>query len=81
VWAVLGAVKTEFTKFGDVLTKLKKQLDSAARTVDESQVRARAMARRLRDVEELPVVAATDILQLPEITDSNIDALVAVDES
>jgi DNA recombination protein RmuC len=70
VWAVLGAVKTEFTKFGDVLTKLKKQLESAARTVDESQVRARAMSRRLRDVEQVPVALSGGILQLTDLPDT-----------
>jgi len=74
VWAVLGAVKTEFTKFGDVLTRLKKQLETAARTVDESQVRARAMARRLRDVEQVPPPLAGGILQLPEGTGLDVDA-------
>jgi DNA recombination protein RmuC len=72
VWAVLGAVKTEFTKFGDVLNKLKKQLDSAARTVDESHVRARAMARKLRDVEQVPAGLSGAILQLPELTDADV---------
>lgn len=71
VWAVLGAVKTEFTKFGDVLNKLKKQLDSAARTVDQSQVRARAMARRLRDVEEIPSSVSSDVLLFTEFAEAD----------
>ena len=49
VWEVLGAVKTEFGKFGDVLAKTKKKLDEASNTIDQAEVRTRAMARQLRD--------------------------------
>lgn len=66
VWKVLGAVKTEFGKFGDVLTKVKRQLETAGRTIDETEVRTRAMERRLRSVEELPAEAATEMLDLAE---------------
>ena len=45
VWEVLGAVKTEFSKFGDVLAKTKKKLDEASKTIDAAEVRTRAMAR------------------------------------
>jgi DNA recombination protein RmuC len=51
---VLGAVKTEFGKFGDVLARTKKKLDEASRTIDDAQVRTRVMARSLRSVEALP---------------------------
>jgi len=54
VWEVLGAVKTEFGKFGDVLAKTKKKLDEASRTIDQAETRTRAMARQLRTVESLP---------------------------
>lgn len=67
VWNVLGAVKTEFGKFGDVLARVKKQLDTASRTIDQTGVRTRAMARKLRSVEELPVSDAESVLQLGEL--------------
>jgi DNA recombination protein RmuC len=51
---VLAEVKTEFGKFGEVLDKVKRQLDAASHTIDDTQVRARAMQRRLRGVEETP---------------------------
>lgn len=51
VWEVLGAVKTEFGKFGDVLAKTKKKLAEATNTIDAAEVRTRAMARSLRGVE------------------------------
>jgi len=54
VWEVLGAVKTEFGKFGEVLAKTKKKLDEASKTIDAAEVRTRAMSRQLRTVEQLP---------------------------
>lgn len=64
VWKVLGAVKTEFGKFGDVLAKTKKKLDEAARTIDDAEVRTRAMSRQLRSVEALPEGEAQKMLPL-----------------
>jgi DNA recombination protein RmuC len=65
VWQVLAAVKTEFGKFGEVLDKVKRQLNTASRTIEETGVRTRAMERRLRSVEQLPEDEATRILELP----------------
>ena len=62
VWQVLGAVKTEFGKFGDMLAKTKKKLDEASHTIDAASVRTRAMARQLRDVEALPEHLASQLL-------------------
>ncbi|NNE18890.1 MAG: DNA recombination protein RmuC [Myxococcales bacterium] len=78
VWKVLGAVKHEFGKFGDVLDKVKRQLDTAGRTIDETGRRTRAMERKLRNVEELPADAATDMLDLAE--DSPVDLLEAKED-
>jgi DNA recombination protein RmuC len=64
VWEVLGAVKTEFSKFGDVLAKTKKKLDEASKTIDDAEVRTRAMARQLRTVESLPVPGVAGALGL-----------------
>jgi DNA recombination protein RmuC len=66
VWKVLGAVKHEFGKFGGVLEKVKRQLDIAGRTIEETGVRTRAMERRLRTVEELPAGEATSMFDLAE---------------
>lgn len=66
VWNVLAAVKTEFAKFGDVLSKVKKQLDLAANTIDQTGIRTRAMERKLRDVEQLPLDASGKLLDLPD---------------
>ncbi|MFC1575419.1 DNA recombination protein RmuC [Gemmatimonadota bacterium] len=64
VWKVLGAVKTEFGKFGEVLGKVKRQLKTASRTIDQAETRTRAMERKLRTVEQLPDSQAGDLLSL-----------------
>ena len=66
VWEVLGAVKTEFGRFEDVLTRLKKQLDTASKTIESTGVRTRAMERKLRSVEQLPADQALSVLQLAD---------------
>jgi DNA recombination protein RmuC len=53
VWQVLGAVKTEFGKFGAVLEKTRKQLDTVRNSIDNAGVRTRAIERKLRGVETL----------------------------
>jgi len=58
VWQVLGAVKTEFGKFGDVLAQTKQTLEKAARNIEKAEVRSRQMARQLKSVEALPSEAA-----------------------
>jgi len=54
VWQVLGAVKTEFGKFGDVLAKVKAQTQTVLNSLDSAEVRSRAMGRALKKVEALP---------------------------
>ncbi len=66
VWEILAAVKTEFGKFGEVMDKLKRQLSTATKTIDETGVRTRAMERKLRTVEELPLEEASVQLGLSE---------------
>jgi DNA recombination protein RmuC len=62
VWQVLGAVKTEFGKFGDVLAKTKAQLETVTRSIEAAETRTRMMNRKLRDVEALPGDAANGLL-------------------
>ncbi len=64
VWQVLGAVKTEFGRFGDVLAKVKKQLATASNTIESTERRTRAMARTLREVEQLPGAESDELLEL-----------------
>ena len=62
VWQVLGAVKTEFGKFGDVLSQTKLALERAAKNIESAEVRSRQMARKLKSVEALPSEAAQILL-------------------
>jgi DNA recombination protein RmuC len=54
VWNLLAAVKSEFAKFGEALSKVKDKLDQASSDMDKVAVRSRAITKKLRDVEELP---------------------------
>jgi DNA recombination protein RmuC len=54
VWQVLGAVKTEFGKFGDVLASVRSQTQTVLNTIDRAETRSRAMGRALKQVEALP---------------------------
>jgi DNA recombination protein RmuC len=58
VWEVLGAVKTEFARYADILVKVQKKLQEANNTVDAGLTRTRAIQRKLRNVEELPAGAS-----------------------
>jgi DNA recombination protein RmuC len=54
VWNLLGAVKAEFGKFGDILAGVKKKLEQASQTMDDAARRSRAIERKLQVVQELP---------------------------
>ena len=58
VWQVLGAVKTEFGKFGEVLAATKSTLERAAKNIDQAEVRTRQMTRKLKQVEQMPELQA-----------------------
>ena len=67
VWEILSAVKTEFGRFGDVLNRVKKQLETASNTIDQTGVRTRAMERKLKTVEQMPVGESEKLLGLTEV--------------
>ncbi len=54
VWKLLGAVKTDFGKFGEILAGVKKKLEQASQTMDDAARRSRAIERKLQVVQELP---------------------------
>ena len=66
VWEVLGAVKTEFGKFGEVLAKTKKKLDEASNVIEQAETRTRQMSRKLKTVEALPDEQSQRLLGLGE---------------
>jgi len=69
VWQVLGSVKTEFSNFGLILERTKKQLDTVSKTIDTATSKSRTIERKLRDVQALPTGA-----RAAEIEDAAPDA-------
>ena len=68
VWQVLGAIKTQFNKFGDLLEATKKKLQESANKIDAAATTSRQIERRLKEVESLPI--ADSIKLIGEIDDS-----------
>ena len=62
VWQVLGAVKTEFGKFGDVLARVKSQTETVLNTLTSAEQRSRVMGKALRNVEALPEPEAARLI-------------------
>jgi DNA recombination protein RmuC len=73
VWNLLAAVKTEWTKYGDVLDTVQKKLHAASETLEKAKVRSRAVGRKLRDVQELPAAEATALLPIAVLEDGADD--------
>jgi DNA recombination protein RmuC len=75
VWSILGAVKTEFGKFGDVLDKASNQLQTVAKSITNAGARTRAIERKLRGVESLPqeqsAAMLSDVVEIDQ--DENIE--------
>jgi DNA recombination protein RmuC len=69
VWNLLAAVKTEWTKYGDVLDAVQKKLHQASDTLEKAKVRSRAVGRKLKDVQELPVGEASALLPADVVED------------
>jgi len=66
VWNLLAAVKTEWTKYGEILNKVQKKLHEASDTLDKAQTRTRAIGKKLKDVQELPNSEAEALLREEE---------------
>ena len=72
VWSVLGAVKTEFGKFGGMLEKVQKNLQNAGDQLEEVMgKRTRAIERKLRQVEALPTEESQKMLSIQDFTDED----------
>jgi DNA recombination protein RmuC len=69
VWELLGAVRTEFGKFGDVLDKTKEKLEAAGKELDKAGVRSRAIERQLRNVQSLPGAESSKLLAATDSSD------------
>jgi len=77
VWQVLGAVKTEFNKFGDVLAKVKSQTETVLKTLDSAETRSRAMSRVLKKVDALPEPQAQALIPFDKDFDRDVDSETA----
>lgn len=62
VWQTLGAVKTQFGKFSDLLEGVQKKLQESANKIESAKTTSRSIERKLRDVEELPEVESTKLI-------------------
>jgi len=62
VWRLLGAVKTEFTRFGEWIVKIRDQVRTVSNTIDAADTRTRQMQRALKEVEALPSDQAAQML-------------------
>jgi DNA recombination protein RmuC len=73
VWNLLGAVRTEFSKFGQVLEKTSKKLQEAGNHIDAAAVRSRSIEKKLKGVQEMPGAEAAALLET-EAWDEGEDA-------
>ena len=73
VWNVLAAVKTEFGKFGVSLKRVQKKLQEASSSIDDAEVRSRAVERKLRTAESLPAAEAAKLLELDALLPGSVN--------
>lgn len=66
VWKILGAAKTQYDKFGDLLTKARKKIEDAGKVLDEADHRNNIIKKNLTNVETLDSAQASDILGIDE---------------
>ncbi len=62
VWQLLGAIKTEFSKFGGILDKTHKKLQEASHSIEQASSKSRTIERKLNKVQELPAAQEPDLL-------------------
>jgi DNA recombination protein RmuC len=79
VWEILGAVKTQFGTFGEILDKTKKKLQQATNVIDQAGVRSRAIERKLRTVQELPQEQTIELLG--EAIEIEEDSRIEIDDN
>jgi DNA recombination protein RmuC len=77
VWRLLGAVKTEFGRFGDVIDRVQKKIQEAGDQIEKTKVRSRAIERKLKNVEGLP---AGEVQVLLEAAETDAESASGEDE-
>jgi DNA recombination protein RmuC len=73
VWNLLAAVKTDWTKYGEILDKVQKKLHEASDTIEKAQARTRVIGRKLKNVQELPAGEAHTVLMIDNGMDNPDD--------
>jgi DNA recombination protein RmuC len=73
VWNLLSAIKTEWTKYGDVLDKVHQKLNQASETIDKVRTRSRVIGKKLKDVQELPASEAMALISQNLLEDDEDD--------
>ncbi len=71
VWKLLGAIKTEFGRFGVLLDKAKKKIDEAGNTIGDASKKSRTIEKKLKKVEELPAADAADMIEFEDDLDED----------
>ena len=74
VWRILGAVKTEFSKFGNILDKTKRALEKVTQNIDQAQTRTRVMTKKLKSIESLPENESASVFQITATENQAIEA-------
>jgi len=72
VWMLLGAVKTEFGRFGDILEKTQKKLQEASNTIEDAAKKSRTIERKLKNVQELPSTETTTLIGTIEEAENEV---------
>jgi DNA recombination protein RmuC len=78
VWKVLGDVKTEFVKFGEVIEKVEKKLSEASTQLQNVHTRSRVLQRKLKDVQALPAGEVQPMLPTLAVAEAEPDEVEAV---
>jgi DNA recombination protein RmuC len=73
VWRTLGEVKSQFSKFGGVLDKVKKQMETASNSIDLATQASRSLERRLRQVEMIPINATNESMEMKALLGNEIN--------
>ena len=80
VWNLLGAVKTEWGRYGEILDTVQKKIHQASETIEKAKVRTRVIGRKLQSVQEMPIAESSALLSLPiEEDEENEDVLLTAD--
>lgn len=74
VWELLGIIKSEFGKFGDLLDKTNKKLIEISNTMSDATKKTRTIERKLKNVEAMPIDAKSDFYMLDESLDESIES-------